>query len=130
MMTDAMEESLLDDIGLPEITSSIDDLKYGPDLTTEQLQKLKDLVKRFRAIWEKTDWVVEEPPKDWFRIKLKPGADLKSRGVYRLGAKDRQVVDELFDKLTREGKMSKSSSSNPIGWGVFVVRTGKPGDKG
>jgi hypothetical protein len=64
------------------------------------------------------------------KIKLKPGANLKSKGVYRLGAKDRAVVDELFDKLTSEGKMSKSKGGNPVGWGVFVVRTGKPGDKG
>jgi hypothetical protein len=50
--------------------------------------------------------------------------------VYRLGKKDRELVDELFDKLTREGKMCRTKSSNPVGWGVFVVRSGRPGDKG
>jgi hypothetical protein len=64
------------------------------------------------------------------KIRLKEGADLKSKGVYRLGSKDKAVVDELFDKLRAEGKMSPSRSGNPIGWGVFVVRTGRPGDKG
>jgi len=129
-IADAMGESILDDIGPGEITSSIDDIKFGPDLTPEQLLELKELVKRFRVIWERTDGVVNEPPENWLKIRLKPGADLKSRGVYRLGSKDRAVVDELFDKLTAEGKMSRSKGSNPVGWGVFVVRTGKPGDKG
>jgi hypothetical protein len=64
------------------------------------------------------------------RIKLKENTNLKSKGVYQLGAKDRVVVDELFDKLIAEGKMSKCTDPNPVGWGVFVVRTGKPGDKG
>jgi len=53
LMVDAMAESLFDDIGPPEITSSIDDIKYGPRLTPEQLQQLKDLVARHRTIWEK-----------------------------------------------------------------------------
>jgi hypothetical protein len=26
--------------------------------------------------------------------------------------------------------MSKNKGVNPVGWGVFVVRTGRPGDKG
>jgi len=129
-IADAMGESILDDIGPGEISSSIDDIKFGPDLTPDQLLELKELVKRFRAIWEKTDGVVDEPPENWLKIRLKPGADLKSKGVYRLGSKDRAVVDELFDKLTAEGKMSRSKGANPVGWGVFVVRTGKPGDKG
>ena len=130
LLADAMSESLLDDIGPPEITSSIDDIKYGPDLTPDQLQRLNDLVARHRKIWEKTDGVVKESPDDWMKIRLKPGADLKSRGVYRLSRKDREVVDELFDKLTREGKMSRTKGANSVGWGVFVVRSNRPGDKG
>ena len=50
LMADAMTDSILNDIGPPEITSSIDDVKYGPDLTPEQLQQLKDLVARHRKI--------------------------------------------------------------------------------
>jgi RNase H-like domain found in reverse transcriptase/Reverse transcriptase (RNA-dependent DNA polymerase) len=130
LMSDAMSESILDDIGPPEITSSIDDIKYGPDLSEEQLKELKDLIARHRKIWEKTDGVIQEPPEDRMKIKLKPGADLKSKGVYRLGRKDRELVDELFDKLTEVGKMTRSKNTNPVGWGVFVVRSSKQGDKG
>jgi hypothetical protein len=39
-------------------------------------------------------------------------------------------VDELFNKLTMEGKMARSRNANPVRWGVFVVRSSKPGDKG
>jgi hypothetical protein len=130
LMSDAMSESILDDIGPPDISSSIDDIKYGPDLTVDQLSKLKELVTHHRKIWERTDGVVDEPPENWLKIRLKPGADLKSRGVYRLGRKDRELVDELFDKLTMDGKLTRSRSANPVGWGVFVVRSNKPGDKG
>jgi len=129
-VSDALGESILDDIGPPKVGSSIRDIKYNPDLTPEQLARLKDLVARHRAVWEKSDGVVDEPLEDWMRIKLKKDANLKSRGVYRLGAKDKVVVNELFDKLIAEGKMSKCTEPNPVGWGVFVVRTGKPGDKG
>jgi hypothetical protein len=48
LMSDAMSESILDDIGPPDITSSIDDIKFEPDLDPDQLQKLKDLVVRHR----------------------------------------------------------------------------------
>jgi len=129
-LSDAMAESILDDIGPPPIGSSIDDIQYGPDLTADQVKQLKELVRKYRKVWEKTDGVVDEPPEDWLKIRVKKGANLKSRGVYRLGAKDREVVDELFDKLCAEGKMSKCEGVNPVGWGVFVVRTGRPGDKG
>ena len=64
------------------------------------------------------------------KIRLKSGADLKSRGVYRLGPRDRELVDELFDKLTREGTMRRTKSANPVGWEVFVVRSNRTGDIG
>jgi hypothetical protein len=106
-VSEAMAESILDDIDPHDIGSSIDDIKYGPNLTPHQLSRLKDIVKRHRAVWEKTDGVVDEPPEDWLKIKLKKDANLKSKGVYRLGVKDRAVVDDLLDKLIAEGKMSK-----------------------
>jgi Reverse transcriptase (RNA-dependent DNA polymerase) len=129
-VSDAMNESILDDIGPPDIGSSIDEIKYGPNLTPDQLAKLKSVVKRHRTVWERSHGVVDEPPEDWLQIRLKKDANLKSKGVYPLGLKDRMVVDELFDKLIVEGKMSKATEPNPVGWGVFVVRTEKPGDKG
>jgi len=107
-MADSTPDSILNDIGPPEITSSINDIKYGPDLLPKQLQQLKDLVTRHRKIWEKMDRVVDEFPDDWMKIRLKSGADLKSRGLYRLGRKHRELVDELFDKLTREGKLRRT----------------------
>ena len=129
-LSDAMGESILDDIGPLPIGSSIEDIQYGPDLTPDQLVMLKELVRKYRTVWEKTDGVVNEPPENWLKIRVKEEANLKSRGVYRLGAKDREVVDELFDKLVAERKMSKCEGVNPVGWGVFVVRTGRPSDKG
>jgi hypothetical protein len=48
-VADAMGESILDDIGPGEITSSIEDIKFGPDLLPHQLQELKELVKRHRC---------------------------------------------------------------------------------
>jgi hypothetical protein len=130
LLADAMGESLLDDIGPPDISSSIDDIKIAPDLTEKQKRTIRELVIRHRAIWEKTDGVVIEPPENWMKIKLKPGARIKSQGVYRLRSRDRKVVDEMFDKLRSEGKMSRCEGS-PAGWGVFVVRNrNNPDDKG
>jgi hypothetical protein len=91
-LSDAMGESILDDIGTPDIGSSINDIHYGPNLTPSQLARLKEVVIRHRTVWEKSDGVVDEPPEDWLKIKLKKNANLKSRGVYRLGTKDKLVV--------------------------------------
>jgi hypothetical protein len=122
MITEVMADSILDNVGTPDITSSIDNIKIAPDLTEHQKKMVWDLVKKHRSIWERTDGVVDELEEDWMKIRIKPGASIKSRGVYRLGSRDRQTVDEVFDKLRREGKMVRSRGS-PTGWGVFVVRS-------
>jgi hypothetical protein len=49
-VSDAMGDSILDDIGTPDIGSSIRDIKYGPDLTSEQLSKLKGVVEHHHAV--------------------------------------------------------------------------------
>jgi hypothetical protein len=43
-ITDAMGESLLDDIGTQEMSSTIEDIKIAPDLTEHQKQRLWALI--------------------------------------------------------------------------------------
>ncbi|KAJ6126071.1 hypothetical protein N7471_010564 [Penicillium samsonianum] len=41
--------------------------------------------------------------------------------VYPLGPADRKIVDDMFDKLHRHGKMAWTTKHIPIGFPVFVV---------
>jgi len=130
---DAVGSSILDDsLGDQRpISSFIDDIRISPTLPEGQKQRLKAVVTQFRSVFERTDGTVDEPEDNWLKIKIKEGAEVpKPKGVYRLGKKDREVVDRLFDRLRREGKMSRSAGS-PYGWGVFVVwNRNDPNDKG
>ncbi|KAJ5338301.1 hypothetical protein N7452_005029 [Penicillium brevicompactum] len=51
---------------------------------------------------------------DWERVMPKPRA-------YPLGAADRKLVDDTFDALHKEGKMSWATNHTPTGYPVFVV---------
>ena len=56
-------------------------------------------------------------------IPLVPDWQLKlpKATVYKLGNRDKALVDETFDKLHAEGKMDWAKSFTPTGYSVFVV---------
>lgn len=50
LISDGMGDSLLDDIGMPEMSSSIEDIKIAPDLTDTQRKKLWALIIKHRSL--------------------------------------------------------------------------------
>jgi len=65
------------------------------------------------------------PEDQWMRIPLVSdwqvaGAKL-SHKVYPLGPKEKALVDEQFDKLHQQGKMSWNKDQTPFAFPVFVV---------
>lgn len=78
-----------------------------------------DLVQSY-DIWSRPGFV--KVPKDqWMRIPLKEGAKIPRNQVYRLGPKEKKLVDETFDALHEEGKLKWASNYTPSGYPVFVV---------
>ena len=51
---------------------------------------------------------------DWMNERL-------TTRPYPIGAKVKESVDELFDKLHEQGKMSWSTKATPFGFLVFVI---------
>lgn len=41
--------------------------------------------------------------------------------IYPLGNKDREVVDETFDKLQSQGRLEYTKNRTPFGYPVFVI---------
>ena len=89
----------------------------------EQVQELASLVQEFPNLWIDTGFV-KIPQEDWMKLQLKDGWQDKVTGkakVYALGIKDREVVDEVFDQLHKQGRLEFTSQPTPFAYPVFVV---------
>jgi Reverse transcriptase (RNA-dependent DNA polymerase) len=95
------------------------------DITPEQVKELRQVLEKHAKLFSDTLGLAKEPESDWLRIPLLPGAEkeIKPQRQYRLGPKERQVVDEVFDEQKRQGRLIDSGPS-PAGWPVFVVKKG------
>ena len=74
-------------------------------------------------IWHDRGFV-DLPMSEWMRIPMKDGWQDCARGqakIYPLGIKDKQVVDETFDELHRQGRLEWTAHSTPFSYPVFVV---------
>ena len=101
---------------------------YGDD---EAANALATLVSDFKDVFTDMGKTVDLPEEEWMPIKLKAGALPKASKVYPLGQKDRQVVDETFDKLHSQGKLRFTNQPTPFSWPCFVVWQDTPqGKKG
>ena len=123
----AYEPSKTDDIMVsrpddPALETSIDFgiTAYGK---SEIVQRIREVVREFPDIWKESDHTVKIPESHWLTIPLKEGWDdtKVSQRAYPLGAKDRAVVDEEFDRLHRQKKMDWTERPTPFGAPVFVV---------
>ena len=99
---------------------------YGtPDVAT----KLAAVVEEFADLWHDKGGSVKLPQEDWMRIPLRADWESKITGkpkVYPLGIKDRMIVDEVFDKLQRQGRLEYTKQPTPFCFPVFVVHKTLP----
>ena len=96
---------------------------YGTQETAEQIATV---AMEFPEIWTDRGTTVDIPEEEWMPIPLKPGAESKPSRVYPVSQKDREVIDESFDKLHRQGKMTWSNQPTPFSYPVFVVWRNMP----
>ncbi|ODH49609.1 hypothetical protein GX48_04262 [Paracoccidioides brasiliensis] len=71
----------------------------------DTVTKITGLCNMF-LLWDDYDNTVDLPQDQWMQILLIPGRKPQtSAKVYLLGQKDREVVDDVFDKLHQQGCM-------------------------
>ncbi|OQE21131.1 hypothetical protein PENSTE_c012G06782 [Penicillium steckii] len=63
----------------------------------EEAEVLRALIESF-DIWSKPGFM-DLPQDQWLRIPLMAGKKVPKKEMYRLGPKERQLVDETFDAL-------------------------------
>jgi hypothetical protein len=99
-------------------------------VTEDERRALVDLVTEFNDVFTEKPGCANADP---MRIPLKDGWQDKkvNAKLYPLSKPDRQAVDEVFDKLHAQKRMTWSNQATPFGSPVFVVRRNMPdGTKG
>jgi len=91
------------------------------NISAAQVKGLRHILSEFPALWEDRIGRIIEPEDNWLHIPLKDNAVIQSKGPYRISKIDQEVIDEVFDRARKDGKLSVSDGTNPIGWPVFVV---------
>ena len=91
------------------------------DITKDQIDGLWNVIAEFPSLWKDHIGRVIEPEENWMQIPLKEGSVLESKGRYRVSKRDEAVIDEVFDKARKDGRMSAVEGVVPVGWPVFVV---------
>jgi transposase InsO family protein len=115
-------------ITVPDVSSStyaevvIND---SDDISPEQVEALRQLVKRHPHLFNDGMGCVREPIEDWMRLPVDRAYELrlKPRGPYRLSKNGEAAVDENFDDLHRYGRLERVTKATPWGLQVFVVYT-------
>lgn len=94
---------------------------YGDASAT---QAISDVVEAFPNLWKDTgnvkvpeDQEMEIPLLDNWKEIYKAG----QARVYPVGKRDKEVIDEAFDKLHQQGRMDWTSQATPFSFPCFVV---------
>jgi len=96
------------------------------NLSPSRMSIIKNVVHDHQMLWEdQGDYAITPTDSDGMKIQLiddwttkyKPG----QAKVYPVGAKDRAVIDETFDKLHAQNRLRWTSSAGPFSFPCFVV---------
>lgn len=103
---------------------------YGTDAQSLEYQNIIDA---FPDLW-KDRGTVNLPPDQWMSVPLVSdwnvaGAKLAHK-VYPLSAEDKKLVDEKFNAMHEQGRMSWVNKPTPFGFPVFVVWRTVPAGSG
>ncbi len=85
---------------------------------------LAQLVAEFPTIWESQGFV-QIPPERWITVPLKLGWESKVSSIkpqiYLLGNEVRQVVDDTFDEIHRQGHLEYTTDPTFFRFSVFII---------
>ena len=74
--------------------------------TPEVATAITTVASEYPEIWTDQGTTVNIPKEEWMPIPLKPGLPPKPTRVYLVSQRDKQVIDETFDKLYSQGKIT------------------------
>ena len=100
---------------------------YG---TPEVAEQIASVASEFPEIWTDRGTTFDIPEDEWMPIPLKADALPKPSRVYPVSQKDKEVIDEAFDKLHQQGKRTWSNQPTPFSYPVFVVWRNMPDGSG
>lgn len=83
------------------------------------------MIEKYARLFEDTGEVVDVPESEWMEVPLTTdwqSSDAKlGHKVYPQGPDAKRLIDEKFDKMHEQGKLSWSRMSTPFCFPVFVV---------
>ena len=83
--------------------------------------ELASVAESYPSLWTDDGSTVAVPPEQWMPIPIKQGAKVDAAKVYPVGPKDREFIDEVFNKLHSQGRMEYTTKPTPHSYPVFVV---------
>jgi len=90
---------------------------YGTPEAQAQIAQITDL---YPILWE-PGGITNIPEKNWMTIPLKPDTKVETTKIYPLKIRDREFVDEIFNKLYKERKIEYSNKPTPHDYPIFVI---------
>lgn len=108
--------------GSEETITDIGVTIYG-DKNSETVRRLAALIREFPQLFTDRGSTVDIPPENHMRVPLIPGWENVKLNIkpFDLTPEEQKIVDELFDKLHLDGKMSWAQQGTHFGCPVFVV---------
>ena len=83
---------------------------------------IKQVVEIYFALWSNdNDSIVKISENDWMSITLLSDAKISSVKIYSIESKDKQLIDDMFDKLHEQSRMKYSKHSTSHDYSVFVT---------
>ncbi|SLM38387.1 probable transposable element [Lasallia pustulata] len=111
------------DVNKPETKLANGVTIYGD---AETVAVLADVINAFPRTWSDSGDMVKITPEEHLSIPLTVDwntstAAKLSHWVYPMGPNERAVIDEEFDKMHKQGRMSWSAEPTPFSFPVFMV---------
>ena len=90
--------------------------------TNSNQNKIRQVAKIYFKLWsDDDDATMKIPESDWMSINLLSDAKIPIAKVYSIGSKDKQLIDEMFNKLHKQERMKYIKYSTAHDYSVFVV---------
>ena len=83
--------------------------------------QLTTVIDEFPIIWNDQSTTVDISKEQWMSINLKFDVSVKSAKVYSISAKNRKIIDKIFDKMHVDDKMIWFTQSIAFSFFIFVI---------
>ena len=102
-----------------EIVTSFDITIYE---TKSAQHLIKEIVEFYFSIWSNdAENIVNISKEDWMSVNLLSKTKISQVKVYSVGSKNKQLIDEIFDKLHAQRRMKYSKYSISHEYSIFVT---------